>query len=164
MRRFTFAIAMLCAIAGCDNVVQRGGVPVQFAQPFVLGDRSWNTGEAVVKGKPTCEVRAGELGVAQQLDNGRVVEQVVISVKLSPGDSYKVLVGPHSYETKDSWFNDRDSRAIIRDMKTASIVYTEQRELTLGVNNRYREIPNKIPLDGFAAQFDACTRSISKVK
>jgi hypothetical protein len=151
-------ISPLVFLSTACAVQQQNGNDIRLEQPFVLSEQHWQITQQVTTANDDhiCTVSSGELGVTQRSHDNAIVQQVGTSDTLTPGESYKVIVGEHSYESAQGWFDSVQSQAIIKDMMATAVTYTEAHKLNGGDGPLFRNIDNKIPMADFAHQYQAC--------
>jgi len=152
------SVSLLFLGTAC-SVQQQNGSDIHLEQPFLLSNQRWEITQKLVTpaGDRICSVSSGEMNVTQHSHNHTIVHQVGTSNPLNPGDHYKILIGPHNYETPEDSFDASQSRAIANDMLASTVVYTETRVLTLESRGPvWRSIDNKIPIANFPSQYQIC--------
>jgi hypothetical protein len=144
-------------------VQQDNGHVVRLEQPFILSDQSWQISQqfTTLQGEHVCAISAGDLEVVQRSGEHGIVRQVGSFNRLAPGDYYKILVDGRVYETPQGWFDPAQSETIIRKLMESRFIYTETRKMALGFRSSYRNIDNKIPMDGFASYYQSCERFVT---
>ena len=142
----------------CAVQQQNGNGDIRLEPPHVLSDQQWKITQQLTttNGDHVCTVSFGEMDITQRSHDHAVVQQVGTSNMLNPGDSYKVLVGEHNYESQQAWFDPMQSQAVIKDLMASHIAYTETRKITVGAGSTLRSIDNTIPMDDFAHQYQVC--------
>lgn len=160
MRRIGFIIAVLL-LAGCE---MQNGI-AHFNPPPILADQSWRvTGEGVLpSGSRMCTVGAGEMLVTQWMHGRSIASQVTLNRPLSPGEHYRIIFGNHIYETLTGKFRAADSNAIVAQLKTSPVAYTEVDVLRIYfAGSRLNRLQNIIPRDDFVARYRQCTRYVRR--
>jgi len=147
------------------SVQQQNGNDIRLEQPFLLSNQNWKITQqaALPEGDRVCTVSYGEMDVTQRSHNHVVIQQVGTSNSLNPGDSYKILAGEHNYESLESWFDPRQSKAIIKDLMASDTIYTEARVGTTELGHAgpvLRSVDNEIFMKGFASQYKQCSRFV----
>jgi hypothetical protein len=158
-------ILSLLGLAAC-TMSQENGNDLRFTSPPLLSGNSWViTQKEKTGGDGVCTVSAGEMQVTQRKAGKGASQQVAISTSLSPGDSYRVIIGPQLYEAYDGRFDAADSGKIIHGLLTADMVYTELHKRVVSWRApEWRNFNNSISLAGFAAPYKACTAFIHSRK
>lgn len=160
MRRISFMVAVLL-LAGCE---MQNGI-AHFKPPPILADQSWQvTGEGrLPSGSRICTVGAGGMLVAQWMHGDTVASQVTLDRRLAPGERYKIIFGDHVYETVTGKFRAADSAAIITQLKTSPVTYTELDVLrTRFAGSHVDRMQNIIPRDDFITAYRRCTRFVKR--
>lgn len=154
----------LLLLSSCTIQQQNGGELRLDAPPLLVGQQWKITQQAKLKnGDRICTVSAGEMDVTQRNQGGKRTQEVALSGSFGVGYNYKIQVGSHYYETLDKRFDARESQAIIADLQTNAIAYSELREIPNAVSGgRWRVLSNKIPLAGFPAPYKACTQFLGQ--
>ncbi len=160
MRRNIMALAML-ALAAC-TVQQENGNDLRMNLPPIFGGQQWEvTQRDELPGGRVCTLSAGEMDVTLRSQGHSIVQQVGTSTPLNPGDRYHVQVAARWCETPDGRFGFAESGAIVQDLMKADVAYTEViKQIADDRGSDIKRLGNKIPLQGFGAQYRACQRFI----
>lgn len=161
--RYLICLGAAGLLTAC-SFQQQGGDLRAIPGPL-FSDPPWRISQQFTspEGERVCTVSKSEMDVTQALVGPMLQQQVGTSTSLSPGDSYKVLIGANNYETRTPYFSPADSRAILDRMQNAPYIYTELTRLTL-VGRHERLQPkrwtNKIHMAGFREAYEACSQFI----
>jgi hypothetical protein len=151
------SLFLMSLLAACTFEQQNGDLRATPAGIFA--DQSWAvTQQSEIPGGRLCTISAGEIDVVQQVQRGRGEVQVAVSRPLDPGSRYTIIVGSKRYETAGDYFSRTQSDAIVRDFASGKTAYSEWREFGDGNGRSWHWNTNKIPLGGFAPQYQACRK------
>lgn len=160
MKHILLLSAAAFALGACTIEQQGTELKQEFNPPLTYA--SWKTESYKTQsGTPVCVVTSGNNGLSiLQSRSGKDIQVAARGDrKLSPGMDFKVNVGGNHYRTSQEYFTDSEAARMAADLSAGGKAYLEWSEPHPDMHGRLRS-NNILKLEGFKAQFDACTRQL----